>query len=98
MDDENNLNYTVIGVMASVLVVTGIACALIGVQGLMVALVCLCAIECYVLADEGMYDTAALLAMVAVIALFGLDLVTWLGSASLATCIAVIALMIWDIE
>lgn len=87
---------TVIGVLASVLVVTGIACALIGAQGLLVALICLCAIECYVLAEEGMYDTAALILAVALVAALGLNPVVWLGGASIAICVAVIAVVLSD--
>lgn len=92
---DNNTK-TVIGVLTSVLAVTGIACALIGVQGLLVALICLCMIECYVLIVDGWYDTAALIASVAAVALLGLDPVVWLGGASVAVCITVIVAVIAD--
>ena len=89
-----NETATVIGVLASVLVATGIACALIGVQGLLVALICLCAIECYMLITDGWYDTAALIAMVAAVALLGINPIVWLGGASVAICVAVIVAVI----
>lgn len=90
MDDDNNYHKTAIAVLASVLVVTGIACALIGAQGLLVALICLCAIECFTLLEEGLYDTAALIAAVALVAMLGLNPIVWLGGASVAVCIVVI--------
>lgn len=96
MDEENNRNYTVIGVLVSMLVVTSVACALIGAQGLLVALICLCAIELYMLLEEGMYDTAALIAAVATVAILGLNPVTWLGGASVAICVVVIAVVLMD--
>ena len=89
-----NETATVIGVSASVLVATGIACAFIGVQGLLVALICLCAIECYMLITDGWYESAALIAVVAAVALFGLNPVIWLGVASVAVCITVIVAVI----
>lgn len=92
----DNNSKVVVGVLASVLVATGIACALIGAQGLLVALICLCAIEFNVLAEEGMYDTAALILAVALVAALGLNPVVWLGGASIAICVAVIAVVLSD--
>lgn len=92
----NNGNKTAIGVLTSVLVATSVACALIGVQGLLVALICLCAIECYMLLDDYMYDTAALIAMVAAVVMLGLSPVVWLGGVSVVICIAVVVAMITD--
>lgn len=94
MESENDYWKTATGVLASVLVVTGIACALIGAQGLLVALICLCAIMCYMLIEEGWYETAALIAVVAAVVMLGLNPVMWLGGASVAICIVVLAVMI----
>lgn len=96
MESKNNYNKTALGVLTSVLVATGIACAFIGVQGLLVALICLCAIELYMLIEDGMYDTAALIAAIVVVVALGLNPVVWLGGASVAICVIVIAALIAD--
>ena len=79
--------------LSAILVATGIACLNYGPNGILVALICLCAINIDEVIEGGL---VALFLVALLLAWMGLNPVVWLGGASVAICVAVIVIVIVD--